>query len=105
MNTGTSDGIAAAIWSRRSAWTTTALAPESRRMVGVVPGTGIEWQGDWISAQMEAKDRNVPIMFVLHKENVPACEKMAKTSFMNKQVIKKPNDLEKKTDMKMMPFG
>jgi hypothetical protein len=35
----------------------------------LLPGQGIDWQGDWDAAVQEATARNVPIMFCVHKDN------------------------------------
>jgi hypothetical protein len=35
----------------------------------MLPGQGIDWQGDWDAALKEATARNVPIHFALHKDN------------------------------------
>ena len=35
----------------------------------MLPGQGIDWQGDWEAAVKEATARNVPIMFTVHKDN------------------------------------
>ena len=35
----------------------------------MLPGQGIDWQGDWDAAVKEATARNVPIMFCVHKDN------------------------------------
>jgi hypothetical protein len=35
----------------------------------MLPGQGIDWQGDWEAAVQEAAARNVPIMFAVHKDN------------------------------------
>ena len=35
----------------------------------MLPGQGIDWQGDWDAAVKEATARNVPIHFAIHKDN------------------------------------
>ena len=35
----------------------------------MVPGQGIDWQGNWEAAVKEATARNVPILFAVHKDN------------------------------------
>ena len=35
----------------------------------LLPGQGIDWQGDWEAAVKEATLRNVPIMFTVHKDH------------------------------------
>ena len=35
----------------------------------LLPGQGIDWQGDWEAAVKEATARNVPIHFAVHKDN------------------------------------
>ena len=35
----------------------------------MLPGQGIDWQGDWEAAVKEASARNVPILFAVHKDN------------------------------------
>ena len=44
----------------------TALAQGKKNMM---PGQGIDWQGDWEAAVKEATARNVPILFAVHKDN------------------------------------
>ena len=35
----------------------------------MMPGQGIDWQGNWEAAVKEATARNVPILFAVHKDN------------------------------------
>lgn len=35
----------------------------------LLPGQGIDWQGDWDQAVKEATARNVPIHVAVHKDN------------------------------------
>jgi hypothetical protein len=35
----------------------------------MLPGQGIDWQGDWEAAIKEATARNVPIHIAVHKDN------------------------------------
>jgi hypothetical protein len=35
----------------------------------MLPGQGIDWQGDWEAAVKEATARNVPIHIAVHKDN------------------------------------
>ena len=46
-----------------------AAAPQQGGKHKLLPGQGIDWKGDWESAQKEAAARNVPIMFSVHKDN------------------------------------
>jgi len=39
------------------------------RKKDLLPGQGIDWQGDWDAAVKEATARNVPIIFNVHKDN------------------------------------
>jgi hypothetical protein len=43
-----------------------ALAQGKKNML---PGQGIDWQGDWDAAVKEATARNVPILYAVHKDN------------------------------------
>ena len=52
-----------------SAPAVSALSTQSSKKFKVYPGTGIDWKGDWEAALLEAKVRNVPIMFCIHKDN------------------------------------
>ncbi len=45
-----------------------ADAQQSKRKSNLLPGTGIDWKGDWDAALKEATLRNVPIMFTVHKD-------------------------------------
>ena len=64
-------------------------AQKSKKKILLLPGQGIDWKGDWDEAVKEAKARNVPIMFVAHTDNVPACTEMAEKSFTDKKVLAK----------------
>ena len=42
---------------------------QGKKKVTLLPGQGIDWQGDWEAAVKEATLRNVPIMFAVHKDH------------------------------------
>lgn len=46
-----------------------AYAQGGKKKAPLLPGQGIDWQGDWDAAVKEATARNVPIMFTVHKDN------------------------------------
>ena len=46
-----------------------AYAQGGKKKADLLPGQGIDWQGDWDEAVREATARNVPIMFTVHKDN------------------------------------
>ena len=46
-----------------------AAAPALAQGKKLVPGQGIDWQGDWDAAVKEAAARNVPILYAVHKDN------------------------------------
>ncbi|MBI3856926.1 MAG: hypothetical protein HY293_14660 [Planctomycetes bacterium] len=45
------------------------LAQPQGKKTNMVPGQGIDWQGDWAAAVDEATARNVPIHIAVHKDN------------------------------------
>ena len=46
-----------------------AAQAQGKKNMGMQPGQGIDWQGDWDAAVKEATARNVPIHFAVHKDN------------------------------------
>lgn len=46
-----------------------SIAQAQGRKKELLPGQGIDWQGDWEAAIKEATARNVPIHFAVHKDN------------------------------------